>query len=123
MSLGFLALQATKGRAAASLVEELADNQVYVKVMVYQCGSDNLIRILCFCTFFQILRHYVWRFRILFLFLQTERRGRGYVPPSFFGGIFNLRLPNMLIANVLRFGVRRVNMDYNPPCERRAMLG
>ena len=35
--------------------------------------------------------------------LQTERRGRGYVPPSFFGGIFNLRLPNMLIANVLRW--------------------
>ena len=75
-------------------------------------GLDNLIRILCFCTFFQILRHYVWRFRILFLFLQTERRGRGYVPPSFFGGIFNLRLPNMLIANVLRFDVRRVNMDW-----------
>ena len=61
--------------------------------------------------------------RILFLFLQTERRGRGYVPPSFFGGIFNLRLPNMLIANVLRFDVRRVNMDYNPPYERRAILG
>ena len=35
-AFGFLALQATKGRAAASLVEELADNQVYVKVMVYR---------------------------------------------------------------------------------------
>ena len=29
----------------------------------------------------------------------------------------------MLIANVLRFDVRRVNMDYNPPYEPRAMLG
>lgn len=41
-----------------------------------------------FDTVSQILRHYVWRFRIIFIYLHSERRGIGYIPPSFFGGIF-----------------------------------